>query len=67
MSARCGHRRGVPDLLGRGDWLCEKPAGHRGEHVAFKGSDWCRWGDDGFALPEDEDEAVEVEFIGGAS
>ena len=49
MAERCNHPRGIPeDLMGRGLWLCEKPKGHRGEHVAFKGSDFCRWGDDGF-------------------
>lgn len=53
MAERCNHPRGIPeDLMGRGLWLCEKPKGHRGEHVAFKGSDFCRCGDDGF-LPDE--------------
>lgn len=53
----CNHPRGIlEDLLGRGEWRCTLPAGHKGLHAAWKGSDTCAWGDDGF-LPEEDDDA----------
>ena len=44
MSELCGAPRPiVEDLLGRGEWRCQRDVGHDGEHGALIESDICVW------------------------